>query len=626
MGTSWRAGLWLDGVNGGTPLQVTDDDVTGQAARPALGQLRLLAPFSIAESIDDELWPAQPRQWGRFSLLANTAAELGGIVRGVECAMAWKGNNTASAGRSDWDMLLWGVVDTARIRPWWSGGVVGEFTVLDRRLGKLGRQDAGTTAYPQEACSARLARLLGTAGLDYSGPGPTPAVDPNVKARPAERSTTAELVERLLRQWVDTDGGPVGRPIVMPVKLAPAVGDTTGLSGAFRWWEVGRQLKATDPDYFAAVRTADGDAVAGEVTIPAELVEFTATFDHQPNSQPTKVSATWDNAGTQATESASNADHTRSGTTAVIETDLQGSGVASRVAKLYLPDNGLSDWQADTFAYRLDRSPTDDPVVPRVGQVVVVDGLLATDSPDGATSYVGRLSETELLVEAGQVVQTLALRPAVQTFPAGTTTFYFDSTASSGPTVVYSSFWERSTDALAMTKRTLRTDKTGLGGSTSALVTANETSATNPYDVALAQYLSAAFTRTAVIPAGTDLDVILRGLESAAAADAYVAVSVRAVDAAGVEQVVLYENAPTAATELPTATAASRWVDVVTTERVTMEAGWRLVVELGVRFTNAVTTAYNATLRLPSTTAADFIGGGATADLSPFLRLGRDLT
>lgn len=425
---TWRAGVAIDGVTGTTPLQVTDDDWAAQATRPAPGELRLLAPFTIGETTDDQLWPAQPRGYGRFSLLANSAAELAGIVRGVQVHMGWKTNrDPAHVGDPDhvppipavpWDIRLPGIIDTAKLRPWWSGGVVGEFTVVDYRIGLLGTDSTGTADWPSEDHATRLARILGTNGLDWVGVAPTPAVDPNMIARSASRTTKLDAAEATLREWVDIDGASnvVGRPVIV-AGLTGGTVDTSGLSRFFLRWSVVRQERANDPTSTTKVVTPDGTTGApGQIELTAGLVEFaSASWEHAPSAQPTKVAATWSNGGVQTTNASANADHVPGGVTEVIETQLQANVAANRVVNLYLPDAGLSRWAADTFAYWLDRADADNPTIARCGQVVVITDLSVDDNPDAAEVYSGRVQTAELTVEAGQVAQAITLLPAVST-------------------------------------------------------------------------------------------------------------------------------------------------------------------------------------------------------------------
>lgn len=420
---TWRAGVAIPSVTGTTPLQVTDDDAAAQATRPAAGTLRLLAPLMIGESIDDQLWPAQPRGYGRFSLLANTAAELGEVVKGTPVVLAWKSNrDPANIGDPDhippipfvpWDIKLYGVVDTAKIRPWWSGGVVGEFTVVDYRVGLLGTDDTGTADWPSETHTARVARILGANGVDWVGVSPSPAVDPNMVARASSRTTKLDALETTLREWVDTDAGtPVGRPVcVASVNITSA--DTSGLTATFRRWNLLRQQRQAAGSSTSTVITPDGQGAVGEIELPARLVEFASASWQHGNDQPTKLSCTWSNAGVQATNTAANADHGPGGLTVVIETSLQANVAANRVVDLYLPDAGLTRWVADSFNYVLDRDTTDNPVLARVGQVVTITDIELGDNPANATVYAGRVTTAELLVEAGQVSESVTLLPAL---------------------------------------------------------------------------------------------------------------------------------------------------------------------------------------------------------------------
>lgn len=628
MTTSWRVGVWIDGIDnsGSEVVEVASTDTVAQATPPAAGALRLVAPLRLAETIGDELWPAQPITTATVQVLANTAAELAMIRKGVQACVAFKVPGTAAGSGNVWDWRFGCVVQSCTLRPHPSGGVVATVAMVDHLVGRLSQQDTGTAAWPAETIPARIDRLLGANGTPgaWYGPSPTPATTPNVAARAASRTSVLDLVTYYLREWVDTDGvsagaiGVVGRPFLVPDLLDSSAWDIDGVF--FQQWVAWRLNKSAD----LSQNYTDPEGVSRPLRFDLDpgLVDFPGEWSNG-NDQPTQVSATWSNAGVEATNTKTSTEYADRPITATIETDLTVSVSANRVAALYLPDNGATQWVASTFRYRLSDAAAAT-TIPRLGQVVILDGIHPAHTPDGSGLYFGRLVESELTVEGGQAYMDLTLRPMVTEFLSGASSrwYFVDTAPSLSP--AYGSMWE---GISAASRGTLSTTKP-VSGTTTGSVSVIESVAGNPRDELLRQYVSDPFSVSGVLPAGAAWRAVVAGVENAAAADAMLAVVIRVVDETGAEQAVLYE--PTSTTvvatsgannqELPTTTAATRLKDATTTTRVTVEAGWRLVVEVGVRFVNSVTTSYIGTLRLGSTAASDHaFAAGVTTDLSPWL-------
>ena len=625
---SWRAAVWIDGISnsGAETIEVTDTDNAAQSVAPAAGALRLVAPLRLGETIDDELWPAQPRSTASVSILANTAAELAMIRKGVQATVAFKTPSAAASSGDRWDWRLFCVVQSCQLRPHPSGGVVAIVQLVDHMVARLSNQDAGVAAWPAEAVDLRINRILGNNGFAgaWFGPSPTPAVTPNVAARAASRSTALELVSQYLREWVDTDGisagaaGVVGRPFLVADVTDSSAWDIDNCF--WQQWITYRLTKSSDLS--ANYTDPEGVSRAIRADIDPALVEFPGVWN-SGSDQPTQVTATWNNGGVEDVNTKTSLDYADRPITATIATDLTANVAAGRVAALYLPDNGTTEWVAETFRYRLSEDSAAAPLVPRLGQIVVMQGIHAAHTPDGSGDYVGRLVSSELTIEGGQVYMDLTLRPTVLEFTSGASSrFWFSSTAPS-VSPAYGATWDSTASAQ---RGILQASKPGSPGATSSVQVA-EAVATNPYDVLFRQYVSTPFTVAGVIPAGTAMTAVLRVAESNAGMDAYWQLVVRVVDGAGVEQAVLYEDTAAAVSatagannqEAPTS-GATRIKNVTTTTRVTVEEGWRLVVELGMRSTNGVTTNYTGTLYLPSTTASDYaLLAGVTSDGSPWL-------
>lgn len=158
-----------------------------------------------------------------------------------------------------------------------------------------------------------------------------------------------------------------------------------------------------------------------------------------------------------------------------------------------------------------------------------------------------------------------------------------------------------------------------------------ETSAT-AVNVLLAQFVTGAL-KAQTIEAGF-LDAVVMGLESNLAADMSLQTIVRIVNSSGVHQANLYAGHSVALSALANALGdefntaqRSRLVSEVPMDGYTCSAGDRLVVEIGVRAHNLVTTPYTASLRFGdefSTADFDFTDS-VTGSLDPWVDLSMDL-
>lgn len=134
----------------------------------------------------------------------------------------------------------------------------------------------------------------------------------------------------------------------------------------------------------------------------------------------------------------------------------------------------------------------------------------------------------------------------------------------------------------------------------------------------------------------------IRALESSAAADQHLLLHVRIVGTDATERGTLFSSASNASTSVDVAGTDTYELDTVATNRklppgwsgagaslssVDAEAGDLLVIEIGYRSTNTVTTSYTGTIHLGSTSTTDLTEDETeTADYGPWLEFSQTLT
>lgn len=405
---TWRVEVWVDGLG---HLTRTSADETTQ---PLPGELALIAPFRMGETIDDDPWPAQAREYATVTILANTAAELEPVKRGAKVCLGFKTPSSAAGVGDGWDWRLAGIVDTYQLRPLMGApgqlrGVAADITVVDHRIGRLSTMDAGTTDRAQESSLARLQAGLGGSGIT-SSPAPwLSSADPDRAARDASRTSALEWSEAICASWVDVDGAgnPVGRVVMRPeldlsvyaIDGVVPIEDETDPDNPLIIWDLIRQDKTAS--------TSD------RIDLAAGLVEFDGLRWVRAGQQvPTRVSASWDNAGTQSTVTWTTTDFAIRPVALAFDTDLVAAAPANRMARCFLPDPAASDWNADTLTYLMS-DDVDGAPLPRVGTVVRVIDLPPDLSPDDATTYPGQVATVDLTVESNRVTVDITTLPVV---------------------------------------------------------------------------------------------------------------------------------------------------------------------------------------------------------------------
>lgn len=161
-------------------------------------------------------------------------------------------------------------------------------------------------------------------------------------------------------------------------------------------------------------------------------------------------------------------------------------------------------------------------------------------------------------------------------------------------------------DASQVTRGLLSPTKSGAN----AAITATETSASTSHDTLIGQWVSAPITSAGTLSG--DYSVTVARMESDAAADFSLAVTIRVLSGDGSVIRGVFESiialAPTFSTEFPTAVAAET-VGPFGGDDIACQVGDRIVVELGMRGANSVTTSYTATLRRGGTADTDLAHG-----------------
>jgi Glycosyl hydrolases family 16 len=179
---------------------------------------------------------------------------------------------------------------------------------------------------------------------------------------------------------------------------------------------------------------------------------------------------------------------------------------------------------------------------------------------------------------------------------------YFTNT-SAGVTTSPNTLWEST--GSAVTGKSLGQNR----GGANAAVTVSETSTSNVFDVMHGQWISPPFTSSGVVQGGYQLTTARS--ETDTAADFLQHVMVRVVSGDGTVERGTLSRAASVGELSTTLTAILLNIDGSITTPVAAQAGDRLVVELGIRATNTVTTSYSSTLRYGGT-AGDVEGGDTT--------------
>lgn len=177
-----------------------------------------------------------------------------------------------------------------------------------------------------------------------------------------------------------------------------------------------------------------------------------------------------------------------------------------------------------------------------------------------------------------------------------------NSAAPVTPVVGPSSPWDNTGSAVS---KLLGLDR---GGSNTTLSIA-ETSTSNTFDVKFGEWVSQPFTSSGTLQGG--YNIVVAGSESDAAADMFQLVIIRAVSGDGTVSRGVAESVFFSTLERGTTDQAFTFGDAMSTP-VAVQAGDRLVVEVGYRATNTVATSYSGKI---------FYGGTAgdieQGDLSP---------
>lgn len=404
---TWRLDLWVEDLdlNAGNPssTMTTVEDDTDLAS---LTGPRLMDGLTYTETIDDEPWPAQPREQLQFDIHAETAAELEGPRIGSRVACGWRSPSGSFTPPDDigdptpWLWSFYGQITSYDLEPR-RDGVAAKIVAGGYYHAELAEQPMGTVDYVEESCEARLVRYVD--GLAYASVG-MPNNDPDVAARPAKRSNALTLIDRLLAGWVQTDGmGGRGRFILRPdtiPNLYPIENEVRDIPGS-GWTAV---------DVW---RIGDGPDGPAEATIDAAAIEFGGAWSMRQDLNTTRVDATGPAGagGDEITKTLTNTDHGAGyKVTRKYETDLVDDAPLERVCQLYLPEDGVPPWHADTFTWNLDQE-ADGTVIPELGTLTTITGLQARHNPTGETFYTGVLATRRFQLRRAVPRVELTLRP-----------------------------------------------------------------------------------------------------------------------------------------------------------------------------------------------------------------------
>jgi hypothetical protein len=259
-------------------------------------------------------------------------------------------------------------------------------------------------------------------------------------------------------------------------------------------------------------------------------------------------------------------------------------------------------------------------------RIVVEIGSRATNTVSSAVTSVVELGESTSADLALDQTSSSTGSPWIEFYKTieflnGPTKLYFPSTGTPEITPAFHAEWEATASAV---RRPLSYPK---GGSAFATVAAAETTATNLYDVGLAQFVSAPLAAQTI--SGT-LSCVIRCSQSNLAANMTAQMAIRVVsgDGSTVRGTLI---SPTTVTTVSTST--QEWatslrnqyfpsgdVSSATLTSVTCQSGDRLVVEIGYRAINTVTTSYTGTMEFGESAASDLaLNQSGTTQGTPWL-------
>lgn len=209
------------------------------------------------------------------------------------------------------------------------------------------------------------------------------------------------------------------------------------------------------------------------------------------------------------------------------------------------------------------------------------------------------------------------------------TRFYLPDTGTPAITPTISTGWNQIASATNFPTDTVKTNTAHAAGA--ARTKDSTTANTNRLD---RRYISTKQLTAQTIAAGT-YSAVIRGLESAATADAWLQIIIRVVSADGTTERGQIHAGSTATAESSTAGAENqefttssqtRIKNAITTTSVVAQAGDRIQIDIGARF-NGTTTTHTVTYRWGDATAAgDFaLTAGLTTDESPWVELSENL-
>lgn len=389
---------------------------------------------------DDALLPYPARSMCTFAVVAAAADDVAGIVQGAGVAVEW-GHPRASP---DHGISFLGRVTDVTISAHQLGVVV-EVTAVDAATADFSELLVGYTNWPQEAASARLARIMGAQPVPWAQqpiffiagvPQFSPS-DPLVLARTADPIPFLQAIAEVLDVWAldfttilttHNDlppGTPAGTPEALGrYMLVPDGYDDTPTGPAVDFWSARVVMAATSgnllPGVFAQTPDVggwgvlippDGADKATDTTVNSAYIDLSGVAFSQrkggyANTLTVKYGAADD------TVQLANGDSPAVSVT--IPTALVNGADATTLGNLYLPvAGGGQEWAADRFSWRLYADPEADTFtqVPVIGQLLAVAPVQERHSPLSRPWYVGVLVGRTFTLNRGDPVVTMQVRP-----------------------------------------------------------------------------------------------------------------------------------------------------------------------------------------------------------------------
>jgi hypothetical protein len=407
----------------------------------------LADPLRVGWSLpgNNPLFHAQPDPMtASFSVIAATAADLAGLLRGAEVAIrvyGWPpGTDNPHAEPTDLDpvdyppiVIFRGRVADATASPH-KLGMIATYSCVDYTV-DLAEATIGAGDWPQEGNNARFARMFNEAGVLAPAelfPGNYFFTSFLLNARTASPTDARSAIWQLVDWTTDDQDIPFGNYYAMQTNYAAGYLDgdvpdplepyvvpvqTTHLhtGDAGEAPRLPAVLAITQPGKYGVDIVEHADRRAA--VINADHVDFKAVWSQSKRTDPDTVTVTgvFDDGTTSYTAAEPDAVPIA----ASFAIDVRESSVAQPFARANLSAADSDNWVADSFTWYADQDPwpmiadglwfIEGMHVLASRYPVVVEGIDAAKNPSGLDWYAGRLKSATFVLAKGRYTVTFQL-------------------------------------------------------------------------------------------------------------------------------------------------------------------------------------------------------------------------